>query len=182
MRWSGRPIIYQAARAHEFTIIISPHRALRPRNPPARMVRSAVLLFGDVCGMILGVDALGFFWVVTRTASRTLRNHRVSQPTSAHGTFRGPFVWRRLRNDRWGRMHWVFWDGHEDRFTNPTEPQCIEEHPARMEGQCDFVYRFQDCGRTTSCTRPSFSKSRIVSQLTSNSHHLWPWAAARWSA
>ncbi len=43
-----------------------------------------------------------------------------------------------------------FWDGHEDRFTNPTEPQCIEEHPARMEGQCDFVYRFQDCGRTTS--------------------------------
>ena len=97
MRWSGRPIIYQAARAHEFTIIISPHRALRPRNPPARMVRSAVLLFGDVCGMIVGVDALGFFGMVTRTASRTLRNHHVSQPTSAHGTFRGPFIWRRLR-------------------------------------------------------------------------------------
>jgi hypothetical protein len=56
VRWSGRPIIYQAARAHEFTIIISPHRALRPRNPPARVVRSAVLLFGDVCGMIVGVD------------------------------------------------------------------------------------------------------------------------------
>ena len=47
------------------------------------MVRSAVLLFGDVCGMIVGNDALG-----------------------------------------------VFWDGHEDRFTNPTEPPCIEEHPA----------------------------------------------------
>ena len=100
---SGRPIIYQAARAHEFTIIISPHRALRPRNPPARMVRSAVLLFGDVCRMIVGVDTLGFFRMVTRTASRTLRNHRVSQPTSAHGTFRGPFIWRRLRSDRWGR-------------------------------------------------------------------------------
>ena len=73
------------------------------RNPPARMVRSAVLLFGDVCGMIVGVECVG-----------------------------------------------VFWNGHEDRFTNPTEPPRIEEHPARMEGQCDFVYRFQDCGRTTS--------------------------------
>ena len=47
------------------------------------MVRSAVLLFGDVCGMIVGVDGLGFFR-----------------------------------------------DGHEDRFTNPTEPPRIEEHPA----------------------------------------------------
>ena len=73
--------IYQAARAHEFTIIISPHRALRPRNPPARMVRSAVLLFGDVCGMIVGVGCVG-----------------------------------------------VFWNGHEDRFTNPTEPLRIATH------------------------------------------------------
>ena len=39
------------------------------------MVRSAVLLFGDVCGMIVGVGCVG-----------------------------------------------VFWNGHEDRFTNPTEP------------------------------------------------------------
>ena len=85
-----------------------PYGTTAYRNPPARMVRSAVLLFGNVCGMIVGVDALGFFWVVTRTASRTLRNHRVSQPTSAHGTFRGPFIWRRLRNDRWGRMRWGF--------------------------------------------------------------------------
>jgi hypothetical protein len=51
------------------------------RNPPARIVRSAVLLFGDVCGMIVGVDALGFFGMVTRTASRTLRNHHVSKNT-----------------------------------------------------------------------------------------------------
>ena len=45
------------------------------------MVRSAVLLFGDVCGMIVGVDALGFFG-----------------------------------------------DGHEDRFTNPTEAPRIATH------------------------------------------------------
>ena len=35
-----------------------------------------------------------------------------------------------------------------------------------------WCYRFQDCGRTTSWTSPSFSKTLIVSQLTSNSHHL----------
>ncbi len=58
-----------------------PYGTTMYRNPPARMVRSAVLLFGDVCGMIVGVDALGFFGMVTRTASRTLRNHSVSKNT-----------------------------------------------------------------------------------------------------
>ncbi|RLS71979.1 MAG: hypothetical protein DWH99_07030 [Planctomycetota bacterium] len=38
-----------------------PYGTTMYRNPPARMVRSAVLLFGDVCGMIVGVDALGLF-------------------------------------------------------------------------------------------------------------------------
>ena len=38
-----------------------PYGTTACRNPPARMVRSAVLLFGDVCGVIVGGDALGFF-------------------------------------------------------------------------------------------------------------------------
>ncbi len=50
---------------------------------PARMVRSAVRLRGDVCRAIVVVDALAVVWVVTRTASRTLRNHRVSKATPA---------------------------------------------------------------------------------------------------
>jgi hypothetical protein len=68
------------------------------RNRPARMVRSAVLLFGDVCRAFVVVDASGVFWRVTRTASRTLR-----RPPRAHGTFRSPFVWRRLLSVCCGR-------------------------------------------------------------------------------
>jgi hypothetical protein len=47
------------------------------------MVRSAVLLFGDVYRAIAVVDAFAFFWVETWTASRTLRNYRVSKATPA---------------------------------------------------------------------------------------------------
>ena len=53
------------------------HRAWDPRAAPrARMVRSAVLLFGDVYRAIAVVDAFAVFWVETWTASRTLRNHQ----------------------------------------------------------------------------------------------------------
>ena len=41
--------------------------------------------------------------------------------TSAHGTFRGPFVWQRLLSDCCGRCVGVFLAGDEDRFTNPTK-------------------------------------------------------------
>ena len=53
-----------------------PYGTTMYRNPPARMVRSAVLLFGDVYRAIAVVDAFAFFWVETWTASRTLRNHQ----------------------------------------------------------------------------------------------------------
>ena len=53
------------------------HRAWDPLAAPrALMVRSAVLLFGDVCRAIVVVDAAAVVWVVTRTASRTLRNYQ----------------------------------------------------------------------------------------------------------
>ena len=71
MWWSGRPIIYEVADTHESTIVISPQRAHRPRNPPssmgsscgtpARMVRSAVLLVGDVCNNPCG-RCVGDVW------------------------------------------------------------------------------------------------------------------------
>jgi hypothetical protein len=58
-----------------------------------------------------------------------LLNHRPRNPpsstvrvTSADGTFRGPFVWRRLLSDRCGRCVGGFLVGDEDRFTNPTKP------------------------------------------------------------
>ena len=49
----------------------------------ARTVRSAVRLLGGVYRAIVVVDAAGVVWVVTRTVSRTLRNHRVSKATPA---------------------------------------------------------------------------------------------------
>ena len=58
------------------------HRAWDPRAAPgARMVRSAVLLFGDVYRAIAVVDAFAVFWVETWTASRTLRNHQKIAPS-----------------------------------------------------------------------------------------------------
>ena len=61
----------------------NPTEPPRIKNHPARMVRSAVRLRGDVCRAIVVVDALAVVWVVTWTASRTLRNYRVSKATPA---------------------------------------------------------------------------------------------------
>jgi len=68
-------------------------------------------------GRLVVVVALGVFWRVTRTASRTLR-----RPPRADGTFRGPFVRRRLLSDWFGRCVGGFLAGDEDRLTNPTKP------------------------------------------------------------
>src|SRR5262249_39388424 len=47
-------------------------------------------------------------------------------------------------------------------------------------------YSFTDClaaifllTRTTSQARPAFSINQTLIQVTSNSHHLWPWEALR---
>jgi len=50
-----------------------------------------------------------------------LLNHRPRNPPRAHGTFRGPFVWRRLLSDRCGRCVGGFLARDEDRFTNLTK-------------------------------------------------------------
>lgn len=85
VRWSGRPIIYQATVTRQSTLIITPQRAHRPRNPPSSMGSSY-------------------------------------DTRRSHGTFRSPFVWRRLPSDRCGRCFCGFLGGAVDRFTNPTEP------------------------------------------------------------
>ena len=112
--WSGRPIIYQATVTRQSTLIISPQRAHRPRNPPSSM--------GSSCG--------------TRRA---------------HGTFRGPFVWRRLPSNRCGRCFCVFLGGDVDRFTNPTELPRIESHPSALgTSRGPFAWRrlrSDRCGR-----------------------------------
>ena len=69
--WSGRPIIHEVADTRQSTLIITPQRAQRPRNPPssmgsscdtpARMVRSAVLLVDDVCNNPCG-RCVGDVW------------------------------------------------------------------------------------------------------------------------
>jgi len=76
------------------------------RSPPARMVRSAVLLFGDVCWAVGCGRCVGGF-----LAGDEDRFTNPTKPLRADGTFRGPFVWRRLLGGWLWSLRWGFFGG-----------------------------------------------------------------------